>query len=283
MTEAKSSLKFKRPRLIHFVIALLLALLIVDHGAAYLYGPKSGSKDIILYTTSWCPYCESLRTYLKGYNIPYMERDVEKSLAGALGMWALRGRGVPVSVLGETVVYGYDLEKINRALRELGYPIQGPGDTSDVNYLSAVAPEGADTTAQAAAESVCAQAEEFGAFYAKFKADEAFRIQRTRFPLRKRLLSGSHPYRTTDEIAEIERNQVLTKQELVYLDHEIIEVGGYTEHINGGGEESRVEVRPPEGLEPLTIHKFHKVAGCWYLTEFVSYEYFGSLMILSSL
>lgn len=283
MTDTKTSFKWRKPRLIHFLIALLLAILIVDRGAAWLYEPKPGSKDIILYTTVWCPYCESLRTYLKGYDIPYIERDVEKSLSGTLGWWTLgRGRGVPISVIGEQVVRGYDLAKINAALRELGYSIQNPErDTAsaEADYLFATTTGGGAATRPAAGE--CAPAEDFKAFYISFKADDEFRIQRTRFPLRKRVLSGSKPYLTTDEVVEIEENQVLTGQEFVYLDHELLEAGGYYETYGPHGESlMEVTVSPEGSADPLTIHKFQKTSGCWFLTELVSYEYFGSMMIL---
>jgi glutaredoxin len=273
----------KKPRLIHFAIAVLLALLIMDRGAAWLYSPKPGSKEVILYTTTWCPYCESLRVYLKGYGIPYIERDAEKTLAGTLGWWGLgHGRGVPLSVIGEQVVYGYDLEKISAALRAAGYSIQGPGDTGE----SDVPPPPMDGTAAnqpLAAAGICSPAEDFDAFYEAFKADRGFQIQRTKFPLHKRVLSGSKPYLTTDVAAEVERSQVESGDELIYLDPEIIETGGYSVQINKGvpGE---VEITTgPEGEEPITIHRFHNVSGCWYLVELVSYEYFGSMMILSSL
>jgi mycoredoxin len=278
----KSGFKLKRPRFIHFAIALLLALLIMDRGAAWLYRPQADSKEIILYTTTWCSYCESLRLLLKAYGIPYKERDVEKSLAGAAGWWALRARGVPVSVIGGEVVYGYDLPKIDEALRQLGYTIQEPEE--EILTTESTGKSGADVTAQAAvADANCEPAEEFDAFYARFKTDDQFRIQRTRFPLRKRLLSGSPPYRTTDEVAEIEKNQVLAKEELVYLDHEILEVGDYSQNIYKEIEESRVEITGTESPEPITVHKFRNVSGCWFFVEYESYEYFGSMMILSSL
>lgn len=285
MTDTKTSFKWRKPRLIHFLIALLLAILIVDRGSAWLYEPKPGSKDIILYTTVWCPYCESLRAYLKSYNIPYIERDVEKSLSGTLGWWTLgRGRGVPISVIGEQVVRGYDLGKINQALRGLGYSIQDPAQdtgSAQADYLLATATAGGGATARPSAAGECVPAEDFKAFYASFKADDEFRIQRTQFPFRKRVLSGSKPYLTTDEVVEIGEDQVLTGQEFVYLDHELLEAGGYYETYGPPGE-SLVEVTvSPEGsADPLTIHKFKKKSGCWFLTELVSYEYFGSMMIL---
>lgn len=92
--------------------------------AAWLHWPAANSVGVVLYTTEWCPYCRSLRLYLDAYRIPYKDHDVEKSLQGMMGFWALRGRGVPVSVIGPDIVYGYDLEKINRSLAALGYQVE---------------------------------------------------------------------------------------------------------------------------------------------------------------
>lgn len=66
-----------------------------------------------------------MRSYGVGYSgesaIPCKEYDVEKTLQGQLGYWALRGRGVPVLVIGSKIVYGYRVEEIQKALRDLGY------------------------------------------------------------------------------------------------------------------------------------------------------------------
>jgi len=52
----------------------------------------------------------------------HKEYDVEKTLQGQLGYWALRARGIPVSVIGAKIVYGYRVEEIQRALADFGYP-----------------------------------------------------------------------------------------------------------------------------------------------------------------
>ena len=39
---------------------------------------------------------------------------------GFLGMWTLRARGVPVSVVGPNVVYGYRVNELVQAFDELG-------------------------------------------------------------------------------------------------------------------------------------------------------------------
>jgi hypothetical protein len=57
---------------------------------------------------------------LKANKINFREYDVESSLDGFLGMWALRARGVPVSVIGPHIVYGYRVNEIAKALEGLG-------------------------------------------------------------------------------------------------------------------------------------------------------------------
>lgn len=116
-----------RSRRIALSVALILtvSLLIVDRTAAYLHRPSPDSKTVVIYTAQWCPYCRSLRALLDGHEIPYTEYDVEHSLQGGLGFWALRGRGVPVSVIGPKIVHGFEMEKIGAALGELGYRADG--------------------------------------------------------------------------------------------------------------------------------------------------------------
>ena len=103
------------------ILFVVIVLFCLDRTAAHLYKPQTDSKDVVIYTTEWCPYCNSLRIHLNNNNIKFTERDVEKSISGIAGFWALRARGVPVSVVGPEVVYGYDIDKINQSLVDLGY------------------------------------------------------------------------------------------------------------------------------------------------------------------
>ena len=108
-------------RIFYSLLFVSIILFTLDRSAAHFHKPKSDSKEIVIFTTAWCPYCNSLRIHLDTHSIPYTEHDTEKSIAGLTGFWALRARGVPVSVIGPTVVYGYDIDKINQSLVELGY------------------------------------------------------------------------------------------------------------------------------------------------------------------
>lgn len=107
--------------IIYKLLFSFLILLALDRGSAYFHIPSAQSTDITIYTTDWCPYCKSLRIHLNKHEIPFKEYDSEKSIAGITGMWSLRARGVPVSVIGPEVVYGYDVDTINQSLITLGY------------------------------------------------------------------------------------------------------------------------------------------------------------------
>ena len=110
-----------RQRVLFTLLLTAVILLAVDRIAAFFHKPTSDSKEVFIYTTQWCPYCESLRIHLNTHNISYIEYDIEKSISGFAGYWVLRARGVPVSVIGPSVVYGYDINKINQSLENLGF------------------------------------------------------------------------------------------------------------------------------------------------------------------
>ena len=74
------------------------------------------SGEVVLYTTSWCPYCNKAREYLDQAGIPFQDFDIEKSPVAQREYTALQGRGVPVIVVGDTVVHGFDRQALRRAL-----------------------------------------------------------------------------------------------------------------------------------------------------------------------
>lgn len=118
-----------RKAALYVAFLLALSLLVLDRSAAYIHRPGKTSSSVVIYTAEWCPFCRKLRAYLEENEVTFEEYDVEKSLQGGMGFWALRGRGVPVSVIGPEVVYGFDLARINQSLAQLGYSIKPlPGE-----------------------------------------------------------------------------------------------------------------------------------------------------------
>ena len=73
-------------------------------------------SDVVLYATEWCGYCEKTRRLFAKHNIPYIERDIEKSKDAAREYRALGGRGVPVVKANGTVIHGYSEARIMNAV-----------------------------------------------------------------------------------------------------------------------------------------------------------------------
>jgi glutaredoxin len=127
-----------RTRRYALYLALFLTLVLVgfDRYAAYAFRPSADSREVVIYTTVWCPYCARLRVALAASSIPFQELDVEQTLQGQLGYWTLRARGVPVSAVGPEVIYGYDVPRLTAALHRLGYEFVPPAGPTNPGQSS---------------------------------------------------------------------------------------------------------------------------------------------------
>jgi glutaredoxin-like YruB-family protein len=81
--------------------------------------PLPGTAEVLLYATEWCGYCARARAMLDTRGVSYREYDVEKSATGRTQFAQLGGRGVPVVVIGEKVIHGFNKHAIDEALRLL--------------------------------------------------------------------------------------------------------------------------------------------------------------------
>lgn len=76
------------------------------------------AEPVILYGTDWCSNCKMTRAYLRDKHIPFFEYDVEKSPEGQRQFKVLQGNGVPLLLVKNNVIRGFDPAAINRALRQ---------------------------------------------------------------------------------------------------------------------------------------------------------------------
>jgi glutaredoxin 3 len=68
-----------------------------------------GSPVVVMYTTSWCPYCERARQLLARKNVAFSEIDVESAPEKRAEMQQKSGRRtVPQIFIGDTHVGGSD-------------------------------------------------------------------------------------------------------------------------------------------------------------------------------
>jgi len=72
---------------------------------------------IKVYTTSACPYCITLKEFLKQHNIEFEEVDVSKDQKALEEMIKKSGQmGVPVLDIDGQIIVGFDKEKICKIL-----------------------------------------------------------------------------------------------------------------------------------------------------------------------
>lgn len=74
----------------------------------------SRGKSVVMYSTAWCGFCRKARNYLKQNKIPFTEYDVEKSEKGRRDYKKLNGRGVPILLIGDKRMNGFNVNRFKQ-------------------------------------------------------------------------------------------------------------------------------------------------------------------------
>lgn len=78
---------------------------------------SKNAKQVIVYTTPTCTYCNAIKNYLSGKGIAYREIDVARDERAAQEMVRRSGQqGVPQTVVDGRLVIGYDKKKLDELL-----------------------------------------------------------------------------------------------------------------------------------------------------------------------
>ncbi|MFH1656879.1 MAG: glutaredoxin domain-containing protein [bacterium] len=73
--------------------------------------------EVKVYSTPVCPYCYTLKIYLKQHNIEFADIDVSQNDEEQEAMIEKSGQmGVPVVEIDGEIVVGFDREKISKLL-----------------------------------------------------------------------------------------------------------------------------------------------------------------------
>lgn len=73
--------------------------------------------NIRVFSTSACPYCVTLKEYLKQHNLEFEDIDVSEDLKAQKEMIEKSGQmGVPVVEIDGQIIIGFDREKISKIL-----------------------------------------------------------------------------------------------------------------------------------------------------------------------
>lgn len=78
---------------------------------------STAQPEVVLYATVWCGYCKAARSFFAANDIRYTELDIEKSSAAQAGHRRLGGNGVPLILVGDTLIHGFDEDMLRRTLK----------------------------------------------------------------------------------------------------------------------------------------------------------------------
>jgi glutaredoxin len=89
----------------------------------------SGGNEVVFYSASWCGYCNKARAYMRQEGVPYVEYDTQTTAKGREDYAALNARGVPVLLIGDQRLNGWD----ERRFRQLYSQFRSAGATSSTD------------------------------------------------------------------------------------------------------------------------------------------------------
>ncbi|WP_197489935.1 glutaredoxin family protein [Rheinheimera sp. SA_1] len=77
------------------------------------------NKVLILYSASWCEYCQKVKNYLDQHKITYENRDIESTDTTIQQLFQTLGAtGIPQILIGNKVIRGADLEALETELKK---------------------------------------------------------------------------------------------------------------------------------------------------------------------
>ncbi len=86
----------------------------VESFVAFKSNRPSRGKSVVMYSTSWCGYCRKARNYMRSNKIPFQEYDIEKSAKARKEYNKLNGRGVPMILIGDKRMNGFNVGKFKK-------------------------------------------------------------------------------------------------------------------------------------------------------------------------
>ncbi len=96
------------------ILGVLLLFLLADPFKWLEPTITPSSKQVTMYSTSWCGYCRKARELFTRQNIPFRELDIEKNADAKRAYDALNGRGVPLILIDDKQMSGFNVRAFKR-------------------------------------------------------------------------------------------------------------------------------------------------------------------------
>lgn len=75
-------------------------------------------KNVVIYSLTACSVCKAAKNYFKENNIKFEERNINKDKSHIDFMVENGYMSVPIIVIGDTKIVGFDKEKIEKELNK---------------------------------------------------------------------------------------------------------------------------------------------------------------------
>jgi len=85
----------------------------------YVSYQQAAGQPVVLLGTQSCPYCKQARVHLETQRVAFADIDVEQSERGKAWFAELRAEGVPVLLIGDRQIRGFNAAAIDEALAAL--------------------------------------------------------------------------------------------------------------------------------------------------------------------
>ncbi|WP_456405333.1 glutaredoxin family protein [Thiolapillus sp.] len=81
---------------------------------------KNRQPRITLYSTTGCAHCRQLKQWLQQRQIRFVEMDVQRNARAFKDFQRHGGRGVPLLLVGERKIQGFNAKQLPSQLRKAG-------------------------------------------------------------------------------------------------------------------------------------------------------------------
>ena len=80
---------------------------------------RLGKKNkVVMYSATWCGICKTAKRYFKAKKIPYVIYDVEKSYSGKRDFKLLKGKSVPIIIVGDKRMNGFTVARFDKLYQQ---------------------------------------------------------------------------------------------------------------------------------------------------------------------
>lgn len=75
------------------------------------------NKNVVVYSSDTCVYCYEAKKYLNSLNVDFVEKNVSKDMAARKELMSKGFMGVPVILVDNEVIQGFDKVRLDQLLK----------------------------------------------------------------------------------------------------------------------------------------------------------------------